>query len=137
MFSTEAIILRHRFIVFKIALWTFPIEKMQSFLILLLVDAFNPIFYALEVHWDAATTTSPNEIFSMNKLRAYDAMHVVMTTLTFCKFWRIKFFLLSLSSVIILLIISTVRCCFFLSVFGYVSRLSLFFLIAFLLLGWD
>ena len=50
MFSTEAIILRHWFIVFKIALWTFPIKKMQSFLILLLVDAFNPIFYALEVH---------------------------------------------------------------------------------------
>ena len=44
MLSTVAVIFRHGFIVFKIALRTFPVEDMKSLLQLLLIDIFNPLF---------------------------------------------------------------------------------------------
>ena len=44
MLSTVAVVFRHGFVVFKIALRTFPVEDMKGLLQLLLVDVFDPLF---------------------------------------------------------------------------------------------
>ena len=50
MFPTEAVVFGHRLVVFKIALRTFPVEDVKRLLELLLIDVFDPLFYASQVH---------------------------------------------------------------------------------------
>ena len=68
MFSTIAVIFRHGFIVLIIALRTFPIEDVIGLSIFLLVDVFDPLLDAFEVHRDAAATAGPNVVSSSDLL---------------------------------------------------------------------
>lgn len=74
MLPTEAVVFGHRLVVFKIALRAFPVENVKWLFELLLVDIFDPFFYALQVHGDVAASAGPYPVFPPDLLWANDAV---------------------------------------------------------------
>ena len=56
---------------------------MQGLLILFLVDTFDPLFNAFEVHRNAAATASPYVVFTSKIFRADNTVHFMVTALSF------------------------------------------------------
>jgi len=85
MFSAIAIIPRHWLIIFKIALWAFPIEYISRLSLLLLINIFNPLLNATQMHGDWTAVACPDPISSSNILRTDYTVLLWVTTWTLNK----------------------------------------------------
>ena len=81
VFPAVAVVLGHRFVVLVVALRTLPVEDMDRLLVQLLVHLLNPLFYATQVHRNAAALAGPNRLLAVDLLRTHQTTHVVVTAL--------------------------------------------------------
>lgn len=79
--ATEAVVLRHWFIVFILTLWAAPVQHLCLFGVLITVQ--DPLLDASEVHELVALSATPDGLSMLHYLRADYAVLVVSRRLLF------------------------------------------------------